>query len=237
MLRTRSKGEASLTLVTDNPERIGREKPRKKSKNIADAATKEVNKHPNTGDKDHIPNLEESKDNTQNMDPVNEMYLPDLNNIPLSRALKSGLIYGTEDEVMVECPKLKQYFKVDTFLVQRISGRIHIYTHDEIDTFPINCSRTKFNQSLLEKALKGAEKQRATPKDLPGQHWPRKINTVLSRMELDKRLDTYAELVSRYARNSVSLEHMYMVCRGTGSGYFEVAKLKLRARKIGWMRS
>ena len=38
--------------------------------------------------------------------------------------------------------------------------------------------------------------------------------------------------VSRYARNSVSLEHVHMVNRGTDSGYLEVAKLELRARKI-----
>ena len=73
---------------------------------------------------------------------------------------------------MVECPKLKQYFGVDTFLVQRTSGRISIYTHDEIESFPIQCSRMKFTSSLLEKALQGAEKQRATPKDLPGEDWP-----------------------------------------------------------------
>ena len=51
-----------------------------------------------------------------------EMYLPDLDNTPLSQALKNGLDWGMEDEVMVECPKLKQYFGVDTFLIQRISG-------------------------------------------------------------------------------------------------------------------
>ena len=51
-------------------------------------------------------------------------------------------------------------------------------------------------------------------------------------MELDKRLDTYAELVGRYARNSVSLEHMHMVNRGSADGYFEVAKYELWGRKI-----
>ena len=50
-----------------------------------------------------------------------EMYLPDLDNTPLSQALKNGLDWGKEDEVMVECPKLKQYFGVDNLLVQRIS--------------------------------------------------------------------------------------------------------------------
>ena len=51
-------------------------------------------------------------------------------------------------------------------------------------------------------------------------------------MELDKRLDAYAELVGRYARNSVSLEHAHMVNRGSTDGYFEVAKYELRGRKI-----
>ena len=51
-------------------------------------------------------------------------------------------------------------------------------------------------------------------------------------MELDKRLDTYAELVSKYARNSVSLEHAHMVNRGPGDSHYEVAKYKLQGRKI-----
>ena len=51
-------------------------------------------------------------------------------------------------------------------------------------------------------------------------------------MELDKRLYAYAELVGRYARNSVSLEHAHMVNRGSTDGYFEVAKYELWGRKI-----
>ena len=49
---------------------------------------------------------------------------------------------------------------------------------------------------------------------------------------MDQRLDAYAELVCRYARNSVSLEHAHMVNRGSDDGYLEIVKLKLRARKI-----
>ena len=67
-----------------------------------------------------------------------EMYLPDLDNTPLSQALKKGLDWGMEDEVMVECPKLKQYFGVDTLLTQRSSGRVHLHIKDEDETFPIN---------------------------------------------------------------------------------------------------
>ena len=161
-----------------------------------------------------------------------EMYLPDLDNTPLSLALINGLDWGTEDKVMVECPKLKQYFRVDTFLIQRISERVRLHTKEEDESFPINCSKTKFPIPPLQKALEGAEKQRATPKDLPGKDWPQKNKTILCRMELDKRLDAYAELVGRYARNSVSLEHAHMVNRGSADGYFEVAKYELQGRKI-----
>ena len=51
-------------------------------------------------------------------------------------------------------------------------------------------------------------------------------------MELDSRLDAYAALVSRYARNSVSLEHAHMVSRGSTEGYYKVAKHEIRGRKI-----
>ena len=51
-------------------------------------------------------------------------------------------------------------------------------------------------------------------------------------MELDRRLDAYAELVGRYARNLVSLEHAHMVNRGSADGYYKVAKYELWGRKI-----
>ena len=128
--------------------------------------------------------------------------------------------------------KVEAVLQVDTLLVQRTSGRVCLHTKDEDETFPISCSRTKFPIPLSKKALEGAEQQRATPKDLPGEDWPRKIKTILNRMELDSRLDAYAELVSRYARNSVSLENAHMVSRGSTDGYYEVAKYEIRGRKI-----
>ena len=184
------------------------------------------------GETNQPQDQDQNQGDTQAVPPTEEMYLPDLNNTPLSQALKNELHYRLEDEVMVECPKLKQYFRVDTFLVQRISGWIRLYTNDEVETFPISCSRTKFPPSLLDKALRGAEKQRAIPKDLPGEDWPQKLKTVLSRIELDKRLDAYADLVGRFARNLVTLEHTHMVNKGTADGYLEVAKYELQARKI-----
>ena len=67
---------------------------------------------------------QENETGDNNTTAPTDMYLPDLDNTPLSQALKNGLDWGVGDEVMVECPKLKQYFGVDTFLIQRISGRI-----------------------------------------------------------------------------------------------------------------
>ena len=158
MSSTRSKGDAALAKFTDNPERIGKDKPRKKNKSMADTVTPDTKEQLDTGDNNQTRHTEENNDKKQNQALMDEIYLPDLNNSPLSQALKNGLDYGTQDEVMIEYPKLKQYFGVDTFLVQRTSGRIHIYTRDEIESFPIQCSRTKFTPSLLEKALQGAER-------------------------------------------------------------------------------
>ena len=215
-----------MTNFTDDPEKIGRNSNRRKSRFMADAGNKDP--------QHQKPEEEHQEDETGDEDTVapTEMYLPDPDNTPLSQALKNGLDWGMEDEVMVECPKLKQYFGVHTFLIQRISGQVRLHTKDKDETFRISCSKTKFPIPLLKKALEGAEQQRATPKDLPGEDWPWKIKTILGRMELDRRLDTYAELVSRYARNSVSLEHAHMVNRGSADGYYEVAKYELRGRKI-----
>ena len=229
MSSTRSKGGTNLTNYTDDPEKIGKNKNRRKSRNMADAGNKDP-QHQEPEEEHQGPQEDETGD--EDRAAPTEMYLPDLDNTPLSQALKNGLDWGMEDEVMVECPKLKQYFGVDTFLIQRVSGRVHLHTNDEDKTFPISCSKTKFPIPLLKKALEGAEKQRTTPKDLPGEDWPRKIKTILGRMELDRRLDTYAKQAGRYARNSVSLEHVHIVNRGSADGYYEVAKYKLRGRKI-----
>ena len=51
-------------------------------------------------------------------------------------------------------------------------------------------------------------------------------------MDLDKRLDTYAELCGMYARNSATLEHCHIINRGTGDDYQNIDKYELRGRKI-----
>ena len=115
MSSTRSKEGANLTNFTDDPEKIGRNSNRRKGRNMADAGNE---------DQQRQKPEEHQEDETKDEDTAapTEMYLPDLDNTPLSQALKNGLDCGMEDEVMVECPKLKQYFEVDTLLVQRTSG-------------------------------------------------------------------------------------------------------------------
>ena len=164
-----------MTNFTDDPEKIGRNSNRRRSRNMADAGNEDQQRQKPEEHQEEETGDEDSATPT-------EMYLPDLDNTPLSQALKNGLDWGIEDEVMVECPKLKQYFGVDTLLVQRTSGQVRLHTKDEDETFPISCSKTKFLIPLLKKALEGVEQQRATPKDLPGEDWPRKINTILRRM-------------------------------------------------------
>ena len=83
-----------------------------------------------------------------------------------------------------------------------------------------------------QKGPGGSRTTKSNPKDLPGEDWPWKIKTILRRMELDSRLDAYAELVGRYVRNSVSLEHAHMVNRGSTDGYYKVAKYEIGGRKI-----
>ena len=158
MSSTRSKGGANLTNFTDDPEKIGRNSNRRKSRNMADAGNKDP--------QHQKPEEEHQEDETGDEDTAapTEMYLPDLDNTPLSQALKNGLDWGMEDEVMVECPKLKQYFGVDTLLIQIISGRVHLHTKDEDETFPINCSKTRFPISYSKKPWREQNKKEQPPR-------------------------------------------------------------------------
>ena len=113
-----------MTNFTDDPEKIGRNSNRRRSRNMADAG----NEDPQCQKPEECQEDETGDDDSAT---PTEMYLPYLDNTPLSQALKNGLDWGIEDEVMVECPKLKQYFRVDTLLVQRTSGRVCLHTKNE----------------------------------------------------------------------------------------------------------
>ena len=73
-----------MTNFTDDPEKIGRNSNRRKSRNMADAGHKDLQ---------HWQPEEHQEDETGDKDAAvpMEMYLPDLDNTPLSQALKLDL--------------------------------------------------------------------------------------------------------------------------------------------------
>ena len=147
-----------MTNFTDDPEKIGRNSNKRKSRNMADAG----NEDPQCQQPE-----EHQEDETGNEDTSapTEMYLPDLDNTPLSQALKNGLDWGMEDEVMVECPKLKQYFGVDTLLVQRTSGQVRLHTKDEGRDIPHQLLK---NQVPNPPTQKGPGRSRTTKSNPQG---------------------------------------------------------------------
>ena len=112
-----------MTNFMDDPEKIGRNSNRRRGRNMADAGNEDPQRQK---PEEH----QEDKTGEEDSTIPTEMYLPDLDNTPLSQALKNGLHWGIEDEVMVECPKLKQYFGVDNLLVPRTSGQVCLHTKD-----------------------------------------------------------------------------------------------------------
>ena len=80
--------------------------------------------YPNTETEENNqpPNGNET-DGTAAVAPTEVMYLPDLDNSPLSQALKDGFEWGLEDKLMVECPKLKQYKGLKGVEKQRITRK------------------------------------------------------------------------------------------------------------------
>ena len=74
----------NLTNFTDDPEKIGRNSNRRKSRNMADVGNGDPQRQPPEEDQEN-----EAGDNST-ADPT-EMYLPDLDKTPLSQALKKDL--------------------------------------------------------------------------------------------------------------------------------------------------
>ena len=88
MSSTRSKGGANLTNFTDDPEKIGRNTNRRRSRNMADTGNKDP-QHQGPVENHQGPQEDETGD--KDAATPTEMYLPDLDNTPLSQALKKGL--------------------------------------------------------------------------------------------------------------------------------------------------
>ena len=74
---------------------------------------------------DAIPDQHEDKDRSTDSETEeatpDELFLPDLNNTPLSEAIRRGFPWESLGDIIVECPKLDQIFEVRTLLVNPLT--------------------------------------------------------------------------------------------------------------------
>ena len=171
MPTTRQSENKELQQAVDHSELLTR----KKKKKMAHNTTKQDMNNGGTPVPPQNENPEENSDSetedTTRGTPSGEMYLPDLNNTPFSEAIKRGINWGNNEKLIIECPKLMQFFGTNTLLIHPPTGEIRLYDKDEVEDFPVNCSTSRFLESLLTKVLENAASQHARPKDLPGKYW------------------------------------------------------------------
>ena len=80
---------------------------------------------------------------------IPDLYVPDLDNTPLKRAIKSGMALNEDQTIYrIRCPKLKEYIGKDTLTVFLPEGRLEVPTEPPID-FMANCASNPFDQPRL----------------------------------------------------------------------------------------
>ena len=109
---TRSNADNTLLQVED-PEQIIRERCR----SMADQAEQGRGNPRDTRDSDGEEYSEAEEMN------IRDLYVPDLNNTPLQRAIQSGMaLNDTQTIYRIRCPKLKEYIGKDTLTVYLPEG-------------------------------------------------------------------------------------------------------------------
>ena len=150
MSTTRSSDD-QLEAYIDNPEEILKKKKSKMpTMNREEGAVPQAPDNPATGNVVPQDTDEEVlEDETTVPTPV-KLYLPDMENTTLTTARKRSIPWGHEDhEFLVECPGIKQYYGVDTLLVNFETGSCQLYTATgELEVFPLACGETPFPLSL-----------------------------------------------------------------------------------------
>ena len=208
---TRSQ-DNQLEEFVDNPENLGR---RKKTK-----MTETPRNDDNTGE-----------ETTENEAPAPTLYLPDMKNTTLTEAKKRAIQWGPHpSEYLVECPGIEQYYGDGTLLVDFITGSCQLYMGGEVEDFPLQASESPFPLTLLEKILRSDAKQRMSTADLPGTGLSTIINKPLKWDQLGCRTEIFAELVSMYAANQISLQHAQLLPKDIS--YREISRYETKSRRI-----
>ena len=138
---------------------------------------------------------------------IRDLYVPDLNNTPLQRAIRNGMaLNDTQTIYRIRCPLLKEYIGKDTLTVHLPEGRLEVPTELPVD-FVANCAPTPFDQPrLLIKAMQSLVQTQPELTILPGDDIPFVRNRYLSRNELMERLSNYVDLCVLYAESTVRHE-------------------------------
>ena len=78
-----------------------------------------------------------------------DLYVPDLDNTPLQRAIRNEMAMNEEQTVYrIRCPKLKEYIGKDTLTVFLPEGWLEVPTEPPVN-FVANCTPTPFDQPRL----------------------------------------------------------------------------------------
>ena len=138
---------------------------------------------------------------------IRDLYVPDLNNTPLQRAIQSGMaLNDTQTIYRIRCPRLKEYIGRDTLTVYLPEGRLEVPTEPPID-FVANCASTPFDQPrLLIEAMQSLVQTQPELTILPGDDTPLVRDRYLTRYELIDRLSNYVDLCVMYAKSAVRHE-------------------------------
>ena len=193
---TRSNADNTLVQVED-PEQILRERRR----SMAEQAEQGRGNPRVTRDSDGEEYSEAEEVN------IRDLYVPDLDNTPLQRAIQSGMALNEEKTIYrIWCPKLKEYIGKDTLTVFLPEGRLEVPTDPPVD-FMADCAPTPFDQPrLLIKAMQSLVQTQPELTILPGDDIPLVRDRYLSRDELIERLANYVDLCVLYAESTLRHE-------------------------------
>ena len=193
---TRSNADNTLVQVED-PEQILRER----RKSMAEQAEQGRGNPRVTRDSDSEEYSEAEEVN------IRDLYVPDLDNTPLQRAIRNGMALNEEQTIYrIRCPKLKEYIGKDTLTVFLPEGQLEVPTDPPVN-FVADCAPIPFNQPrLLIEAMQSLVQTQPELTILPGDDIPLVRGRYLLRDELIERLANYVDLCVLYAESALRHE-------------------------------